>query len=72
MGEIIKKEKRGKLLSKGKLVCNTAKKAMTYALFPMLALVVFSLIAAETYPFSNFSDVFQYAGFDGLLCFAGW
>ena len=39
---------------KGAAFRRIAKKAMSHALFPMLALVVFSLIVDESYPFSDF------------------
>ncbi|MCF6311316.1 MAG: hypothetical protein L3J39_02590 [Verrucomicrobiales bacterium] len=38
---------------RGKIKC-VAKRVVRHALFPMLALVVFSLIVDETYPFSDF------------------
>lgn len=48
-GEIKKEED-----NKGSTVLRAAKKGVRHALFPMLALVVFSLIVDETYPFSDF------------------
>ncbi len=39
---------------KGAAVARAVKKGARHALFPMLALVVFSLIVDETYPFSDF------------------
>lgn len=54
MGEAKNIEKPAGLPSKGRVVWRAAKKGMRHALFPMLALVVFSLIVDETYPFSDF------------------
>lgn len=47
-------EEQNKLMSKARTLWRVVKRGLQHALFPMLVLVVFSLIVKENYPFSNF------------------